>query len=99
MHTLSAGQEVANVDARLPENRSKSAFRHVASVAWQRHLPAGAFVTPYLVASRPRPNRTGIPHVSTGALPPGAGIRRAVPSTGQCSRRSIADILESTHLA
>lgn len=37
--TLSGGQEVTNVDARLTKNRSEGAFRHVAVVARERDLP------------------------------------------------------------
>ena len=53
--TLSAGQEVANVDARLTKNRPESALRHVTIVARQRHLSASTFVTPHFVAPRPHP--------------------------------------------
>ena len=52
---LSGGQEVANVDTSLTENRAESALRHVATVPWQRHLAAGALVTPHFVASRTGP--------------------------------------------
>ena len=51
----SAGQELANVDARLTKNRAKSTLRHVAVMARERDLPASPLVTPDFVASRPRP--------------------------------------------
>ena len=53
--TLSGGQEVTNVHARLTKNRSESTLRHVAILARERHLPTGALVTPHFVASRPHP--------------------------------------------
>ena len=51
--TLSAGQEVTDVDARLTKDGPQRALRHVAIMPRQRHLPAGAHVPPHFVAPGP----------------------------------------------
>jgi hypothetical protein len=47
----SALEETAHVNSPLAQDGPKGSFRDVSSVVWNRHLPSGLSLAPYLMAA------------------------------------------------